>query len=301
MNTNQTELVSVILTTYKRPVKILKKAIDSVLNQSYTNIELIIVNDCPNYNENDLIEKLIRSYQEKKLIYIVNKGPHGANYARNLGVNESHGSFISFLDDDDYWDETRIEIFSNYFDNNTALIYSDMIMFNSSSSKISKRTLPQEDKQLEILLYDNFLGGFSNVMINKKALLHSGGLNEQMKSYQDQELWLRILPLGKIIYVNKPLTYYRISDESISNNNLNKIQGLNSLLKINKEHYEKYSGSKIKKLKNEYILSLKNGWRTNSEQLKDALKDNVSPIQIFIWTIIGYSKNIAMNILQKRK
>ncbi|WMB30176.1 glycosyltransferase [Streptococcus didelphis] len=267
----------------------MKKAIDSVLNQTYKNIELIVVNDCPNYIENDLIQELILNYQSR-VRYIINNGPHGANYARNIGVMKTKGTFISFLDDDDYWDKSRIELFSKFFDNKPVLIYSDIIMFNEKGSKISKRKYPIKEKQLETLLYDNFLGGFSNVMINKNALLNSGGLNENMKSYQDQELWLRILPLGEIIYINKPLTYYRISDESISNNNTNKVQGLNSLLKIHKKYYEKYPESKIKKLRNEYILALKNGWNENSIIIRKYLEQLVSLKLLFLWTIIGTSK-----------
>ena len=97
-------LISCIITTYNRPIEVLKRAIDSVINQTYSNIELLVVNDYPeNIELSNNIYKLIKSYNNKSIKYIVLEKNSGACFARNRGANESKGEFLAFLDDDDEW------------------------------------------------------------------------------------------------------------------------------------------------------------------------------------------------------
>ncbi|WP_288911006.1 glycosyltransferase family 2 protein, partial [uncultured Thomasclavelia sp.] len=93
---NNNVLVSAIITTHNR-LELLKRAIQSVYNQTYSNIELIVVDDASDDGTKEWAEQ-----QSFKFIYIPKEKSKGGNYARNLGIKSSHGKYVAFLDDDDY-------------------------------------------------------------------------------------------------------------------------------------------------------------------------------------------------------
>lgn len=98
------ELVSVVITTYKRRVSQIKAAIDSVLNQSHENLELIIVDDSPNeYEYRDEVKNYCENISDSRVKYIQHEKNMGACAARNTGFSNSNGKYIAFLDDDDEW------------------------------------------------------------------------------------------------------------------------------------------------------------------------------------------------------
>ena len=101
-------LVSVILPTYNGATRgngeYLRQALESVLNQSYENFELIIIND----GSTDNTENLIKSYRDKRIIYLKNESNKGLGATRNRGLRIVKGDYICFLDDDDLYYENRI-------------------------------------------------------------------------------------------------------------------------------------------------------------------------------------------------
>ena len=101
------KLVSVIITTYRRSDKI-ERAIESVLNQTYKNIEIIIVDDNSNEpEERKKTKKIVKKYSEIK--YIQNKENLGGALSRNVGIDNANGDFIAFLDDDDKYTEDKLK------------------------------------------------------------------------------------------------------------------------------------------------------------------------------------------------
>ena len=117
------DLVSVIITTHNR-LEFLKNALSSVLNQSYNNIEVIIVDSSSNAHTQNFIE------ENENLIYIHSQINH-PNVLRNLGVQCSNGNFIAFLDDDDTWEKAKIEKQVLCFnDNDIGLCYTGKNIIN---------------------------------------------------------------------------------------------------------------------------------------------------------------------------
>ena len=98
------KLVSVIIPTFNRQ-KYLKNAINSVLNQTYENIELIIIDD----NSSDNTQSYVEDINDNRLIYIKNSKNLKAPKSRNIGIEKSRGDYIAFLDDDDTWYKTKLE------------------------------------------------------------------------------------------------------------------------------------------------------------------------------------------------
>ena len=99
-------LVSIIIPFYKKK-KFIKNTIDSVANQTYRNYEVIFVYDDPNKEDFILVKKFLKKIKKKKIIF--NKKNLGAGYSRNVGIKNSSGKFIAFLDADDIWNKNKLK------------------------------------------------------------------------------------------------------------------------------------------------------------------------------------------------
>lgn len=268
------KIVSVIITTHNRNENILKQAIDSVLNQTYPYVELIVVNDAPNYDRRTEIDSLIKSYGNR-VAYIINEEGGGANVSRNMGASEAQGTYLSFLDDDDYWDLDRLNEVVKELELGFDVVYHDIIIFSSNEKRRINRYPIQEEKMLERILYSNDWGGFSSVTMRKNKFDEAGGLDPSVKSQQDTDLWIRLAQICKVFYINKPLTFYRDSPDSISSNEEKKLDGLYHLFDKYGALYERYPSSKYNKMQDELILFVKNGWKKGAKVIfHDLSKEN---------------------------
>src|SRR5699024_744473 len=103
-------LVSVIIPTFKRKKEIVRRAVKSVMAQTYQNIEIIIVDDSPEEFQGSIkIKEYLDSLKDERVKYIKHSENKGANAARNTGIRNSKGNFLAFLDDDDEWLPMKIE------------------------------------------------------------------------------------------------------------------------------------------------------------------------------------------------
>lgn len=290
LNSKKMIKVSVIITTCNREECIFKTALDSVLNQTYKNIEVIVVNDSTDEIIKENIEQLIK-LKSNNIKYYSNKMQRGANYSRNLGADLSSGEILSFLDDDDYWEKDRVEKIVNYYKNGAEIIYSDYFILSENSKRYSKRSFPNETEQFEQILANNYLGGFSNVSFSRELFYKVGKLDESMKAYQDQEIFVRLLKVGiKLCYIPEPLMHYRISKKSISLNGEKKLQGLMQFMDKYQELYEQYPKSKIIRLENELVYSAKLGWKKNVEYIASLLEGIDSKSRIYRLILKGKVK-----------
>lgn len=209
-------LVSVIITTYGRP-KFLKNAIESVLCQSYKNLEIIVVDDNIEKSiEREATENLIKNnFQTIK--YIKNKENRGACFSRNVGINSSKGEYIAFLDDDDEFFREKIEKQLihlqkiNLKDKKVSIISCQMRIINEEEKKIgvSKYNLLKEANDLKDFLNGVYISGTSSLLIEKKALLKVNGFSE-IESCQEALLILKLLENGyKFSSLKEELVLYR--------------------------------------------------------------------------------------------
>ena len=95
------KLISIII-PYFNNIKFIEKTIDSILNQTYQNFEVIIVYDDENHDDLEVIKQLI--YNQDKIKLMINKKKIGAGLSRNVGILDANGDYIAFVDSDDYWD-----------------------------------------------------------------------------------------------------------------------------------------------------------------------------------------------------
>ena len=228
-------MFSIIITTYKRPVKVLMKAINSVLSQSYTDWELIIVNDF--HEDNNLVKdirNLIENYKDNRIKYKVHDKNKGACEARNTGINNSNGEFIAFLDDDDEWCNEKLESVLPYFkDEKIGMVCSDAFFIYDTYEKIHKiRPINKHKKNaFKALLINNYIGSTSFPVMTRKAVIEAGGFSPDMRACQDLDLWLRIARKFEIEYCPLPLTKYYFGDECITKNIKARIESHEKLIK----------------------------------------------------------------------
>ncbi len=229
-------LVSVVLATYNGQ-KYLHQAIDSVLNQSYKNLELIIVDD-GSVDHTFLIAQKYRHDDERvRLIQQKNKG---VGPARNYGVKEARGSYIALIDDDDFWeDKQKIQKQVNFLEENPhhVLIGGAMTkIVNEAGSLKYEYNLPKSDEEIRntFLLRNCFVT--SAVMFKKETFLKAGEF-KNMKLAEDYDLWLRIGLLGLMSNVNC-VANHRERRASVSSQR--KLDMYKAILKIVKKQRGKY-------------------------------------------------------------
>lgn len=182
-------LVSIYITTYNR-LSLLQRAVESVLNQDYQNIELLIVDDCSTDGTRVYLESLTKT--EKRIKNIFNSENSGPCIGRNRAINQAAGIFITGLDDDDYFLKNRITNFLNYW---TRKSEATVALCSNSTLKTSKGAIRTIKRPLIIkkndLIDQNFIG--NQIFTETRILRENNGFDEKIPAWQDLELWYRIL------------------------------------------------------------------------------------------------------------
>lgn len=183
------EKVSIIITCYNY-AQYLREAIDSALAQTYSNIEVIVVNDGSTDHTNDIAT----SYGHK--IHFVNQDNKGVVVARNNGAAVATGDFLCFLDADDYLDEDYIAVLKDGLllsSDETKFSFTDIVYIRANSSE--KQQLPAYSRYR--LAYENWIP--VTALIEREAFVKVGGFSASMNlkySFEDWDLWLKLLDAG---------------------------------------------------------------------------------------------------------
>lgn len=196
--------ISVIIPTYNR-AKLLIKSLSSVLNQTYNNIELIIVDD----GSTDDTKKIIDKINDNRIKYIKLRNNKGPGYARNLGIKYSKGNYIAFQDSDDIFHKDKLEKqINNLKRMNSDLDFCKICIHFSDSFKVFIPTIEQEIKIfkneiLNQLLYGNFISTQS--ILVKKNIIRNYLFDCQLSRLLDYDLILRMASKIKFSYTQEYL------------------------------------------------------------------------------------------------
>ena len=220
-------LVSVVIPLYNAE-KYISKTIESIINQEYNHLEILIVNDCSKDKGPEIIKKYQNHDERIKLINL--KKNSGAAVARNVGIEISKGDFIAFIDSDDIWEKAKLrEQISFMIENDYNFSYTDYILIDEKGKELRTIKTPKLLTYNKELLYNHI--GTSTVICNQKILgkIYMPNLRKR----QDYAMWLKILKYYSNGYgLNKILTRYTIRKNSLSSNKL-------SLIKYNWEVFRK--------------------------------------------------------------
>lgn len=211
-------LVSVIITTYCRP-QILKITLESVLNQTYKNIEIIVVDDGSPSNENELV---IKSLDSKIQYFKINNSGRPPR-SRNFGYSKSKGKYVAFLDDDDIWRADKIAIQVAILEENPeyGLVHSycDVIdqegkLTNKSIGRPKSPTDKHGDVKMKML--GNWTLMMPSPLIRASVVEKVGLFDEELVAAEDVHFFTRCSFYTKFYYVDMPLAYYRLHGNNIS-------------------------------------------------------------------------------------
>ena len=233
------DLITAVITTHKRPVEILERALKSVLSQTYDNMEIIVVDDSPsNYECRIDVKRMVESYSYKNVKYIQHDKCKGACAARNTGIKYSRGKFIAFLDDDDEWKPSKIEKQLKMFvKDSIALVYCGKEIKDDRTGVVTyPKTKYLSGSVYPELIKRNFIGSTSFPLLRTSSLKEVGGFDELMQSLQDADVWLRISQKYEVSYVEEPLVIYHVhAGERITSNYVLRINGLE---RINEKNWD---------------------------------------------------------------
>jgi len=207
-NYNEEPLVSVIIPTYNS-AKFISGSVSSVTNQTYSNIEILIIDDGSTDNTEAVVQALSGPIRYIKQI---NSGPSSA---RNRGIAQSKGKYIAFLDVDDEWEPSKIESQVIFFENdkNLSIVATGYVRCDAGLSPVETIVLAIPSKNrgvvpFRMLLEKNQLLT-SSIMIKKQTLDECGFFDEKIYFGEDWDLWVRTAQLGGIGYIQTPLAKYR--------------------------------------------------------------------------------------------
>lgn len=218
-------MVSIIVTTYGRFYQEIKATIESILNQSYRNIELILIDDngIGSPTQIDVQNEIKKIKTDIPVRYLPNEKNSGAQISRNKGILASRGDYVAFLDDDDLWNENKLEkqiyLFS---DIEVGLVYCKGWLLEIDNgykkpynmSEAFLNTLSFED-----LSYGDYIGTTSQVIVRKDVFAVCGLFDTDQPARQDYEMWIRISQSYKCKGVEEFLfTHIIHSGEQISKN-----------------------------------------------------------------------------------
>jgi len=210
-------LISVVIPTYNQALY-LPFALDSVLTQTYSNIEIIVIND----GSTDNTEALGQIYQQKdQRIKWITQSNQGPSRARNHGIQIAQGEYIALLDGDDLMDSHRLMTQWQTLTHNSSIdiVYTALVLINEKGEKIgelhSQSYAPENF--LALMLFRNLIPGPSTVM-TKSGCLKTHPYHLDYLHAEDYELMLRLAQHYQFFYLDLPLTSYRRHDHNLSNN-----------------------------------------------------------------------------------
>jgi glycosyltransferase involved in cell wall biosynthesis len=233
------ELVSILMNCYNGE-KYLQEAIDSIYSQTYSNWEVIFIDNC----STDSSAEIAKSYNDGRLKYYKTEKNLPLGAARNWGIKFINGEFLAFLDTDDVWFSNKLEKQLKVIEEDIAFVYGPVIQINENGDELRETKINKESNFKTLLeRYDiNMHSTLINLrMVNVK-------FNEKLSYCPDYELFMKIVSENnKFISTNTSLAKYRIHSNSLSNKTINiqmnEITSVLDTLKNNSFLYDKYQKS----------------------------------------------------------
>jgi glycosyltransferase involved in cell wall biosynthesis len=262
-------LVSVIIPAYNAS-SFIEETIHSVLNQTYNNFEIIVVNDG---STDDTLNKLNILKTEYNFIRIIDKPNTGVCDSRNKGYSKAKGEYIIFLDADDLWHKDFLKKCITLFENNSAVgaIYTNGQVINEKSDKqetiIEANTI---ESALNILEWKEGYAATPACTIIKKEIIEKAGLwDTNFSTAADQDFFIRIANITPIVAINEVLFYYRIHPDNMHQNiALMEKDHIGVFRKAEKLGLFPSRSIKRKCFSNLYIILAGSWWKNGSRKLR---------------------------------
>jgi glycosyltransferase involved in cell wall biosynthesis len=216
--TEKKPVVSIIVPTYNR-AQFITRAVQSVLDQTFKDFELLVVDDASEDNTGEVLKKI----SDRRVKYIRLEKNIGAAAARNRGIIESKGDYIAFQDSDDEWLPDKLSRQMSVFKKEgdlVGVVYTPVWRIKKDKSRYM--VPPENMRNLEGLIRDELLNenfiALPSAIVRKSCFSVVGMFNEKLPCLQDWDLWIRISAKYHFKYINQPLLNAYYSADSISIN-----------------------------------------------------------------------------------
>ena len=282
---NNIPLVSVVIASYNMGHYVCQ-AVDSVLAQDYSNVEVIVVND----GSVDDTREHLKKYDANERVKIIHQPNGGQTVAKNRGLQEATGEFIGFCDADNYWLpgklSRQLDVFAERPD--IGVVYGDLSLIDENGNLLPTNPVCRYSGKITgRLLCDNFVT-FNTTLIPRTVLKKVGGFDEQLRMGIDYELWLRISVQYEFFYLQEPLVAYRIWGGQMSNRVGERFENFFRLMNNFLERYpDSVSPAEVKRGWAHTYVS-RGRWKVAEKQYSEALKDyfkafSYYPLDLRLW------------------
>lgn len=206
--------VSVIIPTCNR-ADFLRVALESVQRQTFQNFETLVIDDA----SQDRTPEVVRSFPSMPVRYFRHESRKGGAAARNTGIVHARGDYLAFLDDDDEWLPDKLRQQVDLLDRSPAevgVVYTGYVIVDRRSGReIARKTATRRGNIARFLFEENSVGGTSSVMVRKECFARVGLFDEQLPSFQDYDLWIRLAQEFQFDYLPGPLLKYYVHGKKI--------------------------------------------------------------------------------------
>jgi glycosyltransferase involved in cell wall biosynthesis len=219
-------MISIVMPVYnacRSDKKHFIKALESVANQTYKNIELIIVDDGSTDDSRIVCESFLSTRPDLRIQYLT-KANGGQSSARNFGIKACNSEYIGFIDQDDEWYKNKLEkVVPWLVDKNIDVLYTDADIIDNDGNIIHEKIhqslfvgWPHPKKVIEDILFKDVFVMPGLMTIKKETLEKVGGFDENLSGYEDDDLFLRMFEKSKIFYLPVPTLRWRMYEDNYS-------------------------------------------------------------------------------------
>jgi len=238
-------LVSVVIATYNMG-QYLPKAVDSILQQTWKNLEVIVVDD----GSTDNTPEVMQSYSNDSRVSFIRNQNQGQPKAKNCGIKNTKGDFIAFCDADDFWEKNKLEIQMPLFASpEVGVVYSEVSFIDENNNPFTKdqHEVRHSGKITNQMLIENFVP-FGTSVIRRKCIEKNGIFDEEFRMGIDWDLWLRYSLDWEFKYAPEKTYVYRVWSGQMSNNYRGRYDHAKRILtKFSSLHRQKLNTASIRK------------------------------------------------------
>lgn len=273
-------MVSVIIPSYNRE-KTIERAVMSVLNQTYKDLELIVVDDC----SKDNTVEVLKSIKDDRFKIIELEKNSGACVARNVGIENAQGDYIAFQDSDDEWLLDKLEKQMAIFEKvKVDLVFCAFNRFGLGED-LTYPELPEGIVERKVLLEDSRIS--TQTLIGKKECFENVKFDPEMPRLQDYDITIRLSKKYSIYFVNEPLVNMYVQNDSISISKNKMIRAETIIFSKYKDDIEKYKDFKYHNMLGLASAKRKSGYKSSYEyKTLYKMKPSVSSLLKYIYTKI---------------
>jgi glycosyltransferase involved in cell wall biosynthesis len=209
--------ISVIIPTYNRPF-LLRSAMESVLNQTFQDFEIIVVDDAPDGSA----QESVSGFKDTRIRYFRHDCNKGEAASRNTGISNSSGEFLAFLDDDDEWLPDKLALQVDLLEkasSRVGAVYTGMLFVNLDDNNVLSQSIPTKRGDIsKDMLSVNVVGTPSKVLIRRSCIDKVGLFDENLSYYVDYDFFLRFAKNFHFDYIQRPLVKYHVHEDNLTKN-----------------------------------------------------------------------------------